>query len=122
MRHMWPHRDMIDAGVIAPGHSDAPVCHPNPMRGIHAMVNRVTSSGASLDASQAVTVHEALEAYTTLGAFAGREEHLKGRLLPGMLADFAVLDRDIFTCPAADLYAVGVTSTYVGGAAVHGGL
>lgn len=51
MRHMWPHRDMIDADIIAPGHSDSPVCHPNPLRSIHSMVNRVTSSGASLDRS-----------------------------------------------------------------------
>lgn len=116
---MWPHRTMIDAGIIAPGHSDAPVCHPNPMRGIHSMVNRVTASGASLDISEAVTVHEAIEAYTTLGAFAGREEHIKGRLLPGMLADFVVLDRDIFTIPYEDIHHVGVTATYVGGASVY---
>ncbi|QYX55979.1 amidohydrolase [Roseovarius sp. SCSIO 43702] len=122
MRHMWPHRDMIDAGVIAPGHSDAPVCHPNPMRGIHSMVNRVTSSGASLDASQAVSVHEALEAYTTLGAFAGREEHLKGRLVPGMLGDFAILDTDIFTCPPERIHEIGVVATYVAGEAVFGGI
>ncbi len=50
------------------------------------MVNRVTASAASLDASEAVTVHEAIEAYTTLGAYAGREEHIKGRLAPGIQA------------------------------------
>lgn len=122
MPHMWPHRSMIDAGVIAPGHSDSPVCDANPMRGIHSMVNRVTASGASLDISEAVTVHEAIEAYTVLGAYAGREEHLKGRLTPGMLADFCVLDRDIFTIPTVDIHNTGIVATYVAGAPVYGAL
>lgn len=119
MVHMWPHRSMIDAGVIAPGHSDSPVCHPNPMRAMHSMVNRVTASGTSLGPSEAVSVYEAVEAYTTLGAFAGREEHLKGRLIPGMLADFCVLDRDIFTIPKSDIHRVGVEATYVAGAEIY---
>ena len=119
MKYMWPHRSMIDAGIIAPGHSDSPVCHANPMRGIHSMVNRVTASGASLDKSEAVTVHEAIEAYTTLGAYAGREEHIKGRIMPGMLADFCVLDRDIFTIPTMDIHNISVTATYVAGAPVY---
>ena len=115
MKHMWPHRSMIDAGVIAPGHSDSPICHPNPMRGIHAMVNRVTESGADLDRSEAVSVYEAVQAYTTLGAYCGREEDLKGDLAPGKLADFAILDDDVFTIPPERLAEVGVTATYVGG-------
>ncbi|QGX98772.1 amidohydrolase [Roseovarius faecimaris] len=119
MVHMWPHRSMIDAGIVAPGHSDAPVCHPNPMRAMHSMVNRVTASGADLGQSEAVSVYEAVEAYTTLGAYAGREEHLKGRLLPGMLADFCVLDRDIFTIPSHDIHNVEVVSTHVAGVEIY---
>jgi hypothetical protein len=119
MTHMWLHRSMLNAGVIALGHSDSPVCHANPMRGIHSMVNRVTATGASLDASQAVTIFKAIEAYTTLGACAGREEHLKGRLVPGIKADFCVLDRDIFTIPTTDIHNVGVTATYVAGASAY---
>jgi len=113
MKYMWPHRSMIDAGVVAPGHSDSPVCHPNPMRGIHAMVNRRTSSGADLDISEAVSVYEAVAAYTTLGAFAGKEEHLKGDLGIGKLADFVVLEDDIFAVDPKDLASVRVAETYV---------
>ncbi|UXX84741.1 amidohydrolase [Roseovarius pelagicus] len=115
MRHMWPHRTMIDAGVIAPGHSDAPVCHPNPMRGIHSMVNRRTASGADLGDQEAVTVYEALQAYTVLGAWAGKEEHIKGTLAPGMLADFAILEEDIFSMPPERLDELRVAETYIGG-------
>ena len=115
MRWMWPHRALIDRGVPAPGHSDAAVCQFNPFLALWCMVNRKTGTGRSLDASQAVTVEEALRAYTVLGAYAGREERVKGRLAPGMLADFVVLDRDLFTIPPDEIRDVCVERTYVGG-------
>jgi predicted amidohydrolase YtcJ len=115
MRWMWPHRTLIDRGVAAPGHSDAWVCSPNPFTAMWSMVNRKTDSGQSLDASQAVSATEALRAYTTLGAFAGREEHIKGTLEPGKLADVAVLDRNFFTVPADEIRDVQVDMSIVGG-------
>ncbi len=79
------------------------------------LVNRKTGTGRSLDASQAVTVEEVLRAYTVLRAYAGREERVKGRLAPGMLADFVVLDRDLFTIPPDEIRDVCVERTYVSG-------
>jgi len=78
MRHMWPHRTLIDEGIPAPGHSDFAVCSMNPWTAIHAMVNRVTDTGGDLCRDEAVTVAEAIAAYTTLGAWSGREEAEKG--------------------------------------------
>ncbi|RKF16945.1 amidohydrolase [Roseovarius spongiae] len=115
MRHMWPHRSMIDAGIVAPGHSDSPVCHPNPMRAIHAMVNRRSARGADLCQAEAVSVFEALEAYTRLGAYAGREERIKGMLIPGMLADFTIMEDDLFTIPPERIADARVAETYLGG-------
>ena len=115
MRYMWPHRSMIDAGVVAPGHSDSPVCHPNPLRAIHSLVNRVTDSGADLDQREAISVYEAVEAYTTLGAYCGKEEHLKGDLGLGKLADFIVLEEDIFTMDKKRLDQLKIRETYIGG-------
>lgn len=115
MRWMWPHRSLIDAGVPAPGHSDAAVCHPNPFRAIWSMVNRKSDSGQSLDPREAISVGEAIRAYTVLGAYSGREETVKGSLEPGKLADFAVLDRDVFTIPPEELREVCVTRCFVDG-------
>jgi predicted amidohydrolase YtcJ len=115
MAHMWPHRSMIDAGVMAPGHSDGPVCSANPFLAISSLVNRVTASGRSIDPSQAITVYEAIEAYTTLGAWSGREEHIKGDLRLGKLGDLCVLDRDPFEIDPAELSKVQVMATIVGG-------
>lgn len=115
MAWMWPHRALIDRGVPAPGHSDAWVCSPNPFTAMWSMVNRKTDSGQSLHESQAISITEALRAYTTLGAFAGREENIKGSLAPGKLADVAVLDRDIFTIASEEIRDVQVDMTIVGG-------
>lgn len=123
MQHMWPHRALIDAGVPAPGHSDSYVCSPNPFVALWAMVNRKSDSGVSLDspgaASQAVTVEEALRAYTILGAYSGREEDIKGSLEVGKLADLAVLDRDLMTIPKTDIRNVEVEMTIVGGEVMY---
>jgi predicted amidohydrolase YtcJ len=115
MRCMWPHRTLIDSGIPAPGHSDAPICDFNPFRAMWSMVTRRTATGQSLDAREAVTVEEALRAYTILGAYAGREESQKGSLEPGKLADFVVLDRDLFTVPVDQIKDARVEQTFVGG-------
>ncbi len=122
MRWMWPHRSLIDAGIPAPGHSDAMVCDPNPFFALWSMVNRKAQTGASLNEAEAVTAEEALRAYTVLGAWSGREEAVKGSLEPGKLADIAVLDRDYFSIPAEEIREVGVTATLLGGRLVNGGL
>lgn len=121
MRHMWPHRTLIDAGVPAPGHSDAMVCQANPFLALWSMITRQSDTGGDLDGREAITRSEALTAYTTLGAFSGREEAVKGALRPGMLADIAVLDRDFFTCPADEIRDVRVVGTVLnGGYMAHG--
>lgn len=118
MRNMWPLRSLIDAGVPAPCHSDSPVCSVNPFLGMSALVNRRTTSGQDLDASQAITVQEALETYTRLGAWAGREEHIKGDLGLGKLADLCVVDRDPLAIPPEELANVQVVKTIVDGRVV----
>ncbi|MEO0426944.1 MAG: amidohydrolase [Pseudomonadota bacterium] len=115
MRHMWPHRTLIDTGVPAPGHSDAMVCQANPFVALWSMVTRQTDTGGDLDKREAVSRTEALAAYTTLGAYSGREEAIKGALKPGMLADVAVLDRDFFTIPSEEIREVRVTATVLAG-------
>jgi len=119
MRWMWPHRSLIDAGVPAPGHSDFAVCRVSPWTALGAMVTRRTTTGADLDAREAITPLEALRAYTWLGAWAQREEHEKGSLEIGKLADLVVLDRDILTIEPAGIAATRVRATVVGGVERH---
>jgi hypothetical protein len=121
MRHMWPHRTLIDEGIPAPGHSDFAVCSMNPWTAIHAMVNRETDTGGDLDRREAITVREAIAAYTSLGAWSGREEASKGTLEVGKLADVAVLDRDPFAIDPHELKDVRAVMTIVGGQVRFGG-
>jgi hypothetical protein len=115
MKWMWPHRALIDAGIPAPGHSDADVCHPNPMRAIYSLVARKTDTGQAIGPEQAIRIHEAIRAYTVLGAYAGNEEEIKGSIEPGKLADMVVLDRDILSVPVEEIKDVAVDLTIVGG-------
>jgi predicted amidohydrolase YtcJ len=117
MRHMWPHRSLIEAGIPAPGHSDFAVCRVSPWTAIAAMVTRRTTTGADLDASQAITPLQALHAYTTLGAWAQREEADKGSLELGKLADLIVLDRDVLN--GEDIANTRILTTIVGGELRH---
>jgi predicted amidohydrolase YtcJ len=119
MRWMWPHRSLIDAGVPAPGHSDFAVCRVSPWTAIAAMVNRRTTTGADLDAREAITPREAVRAYTWLGAWAQREEGEKGSLEPGKLADLIVLDRDVLEGDRSAIAGTQVTATVVGGVVQH---
>ncbi|MDA0220444.1 MAG: amidohydrolase [Proteobacteria bacterium] len=119
MAHMWPHRSLIDAGVPAPGHSDANVCSVNPWPVFDALVNRRTDTDASLDRSQAITVTEALRAYTTLGAWTGFEEDIKGDLAVGKVADFAILESDPWAIAPEALREMTVRETIAGGRSVY---
>jgi predicted amidohydrolase YtcJ len=69
-----------------------------------------------------MTREEALRALTISGAWLTREEHLKGTIQIGKLADLAVLDRDYFSIPDEQIKDIQVEMTMVGGDVVWGGL
>ena len=62
-----------------------------------------------------ITVEEALRAYTSGAAYASFEEHIKGAIKVGMLADLVLLDRDLTTIPPETIPETQVLATIVGG-------
>jgi predicted amidohydrolase YtcJ len=64
---------------------------------------------------------EALAAWTFGGAYAEHAEDQKGTLAAGMLADIAVLDRDVIAAPISELAEMKVTTTIVDGRVVYEG-
>ena len=108
-------RSFVDAGVVLPGSTDAPVVGGSPIRSIHDMVNRMTPSGVVVGPDERLTVHQAVRAYTYGSAYADHREHEKGTLARGMLADLVVLSDDIFAVPADRIHEVQVGATVVGG-------
>ena len=95
-RHGWLYRQrsLLEAGMVLPGSSDRPVVAGAPLLGIADMVNRRTASGAPFNPGEAITAQQALHAYTRGSAYASRQEHVKGSIAPGMLADLVVVSED----------------------------
>ncbi len=115
-----PMRTYLDHGIRVVATSDVPsTVHFNPFIGLYSLVTRKSWKGTLIAPDQAVSREEALYAYTVAGAWLTREEHLKGPLAPGFLADMAVLDRDYFTCPAEEIKQIQVEMTILGGNIVY---
>jgi predicted amidohydrolase YtcJ len=145
IRYAYAWRSLLNTGVMIPGGSDFPVENPNPIWGIYAAVTRKDRGGRPQDAedgrkyfhflnkemidttafdngwypAQKMTREEALRSFTTWGAWAAFEEHLKGSLQKGMLADFVVLSSDIAKVPDDEILNARVLKTYVGGKEVY---
>ncbi len=98
-RWTYAYKEMIDAGIPVLLSSDAPVCDPSPLVGIHAAVTRQRRDGTPAGGwypEQRISVEDAVRGYTTApAAFYGQSREM-GTLTPGKRADMAVLDRDIF--------------------------
>ncbi|MEU4842470.1 amidohydrolase [Nocardia testacea] len=113
-----PHRKFLDAGITVGGSSDYPTTPVEPLLAIESMVTRTCAlDGEVLGDDQRLSVREALWTYTVGSAAASGESHLKGRIRPGQLADFTVLDTDIVDRPEA-IGTASVLQTWVGGSQV----
>jgi predicted amidohydrolase YtcJ len=116
-RHDWLYRQrsLLEAGMVLPGSSDRPVVAGAPLLGIADMVNRRTASGAPFNSGEAITVSQALHAYTRGSAYASRQEHVKGSIAPGMLADLVVLSEDPTAVSPERIAGLAVLATIVDG-------
>ncbi|HEY0876292.1 MAG TPA: amidohydrolase [Vicinamibacterales bacterium] len=111
-------RSLLDAGARLAFGSDWFVAPPVPLMGIYAAVTRRTLDDRNPDGwvpEQKISVEEAVRAYTTGAAYASFEESEKGVLAAGNLADFVVLDRNIFEIPPEEIRSARVMTTVVGG-------
>jgi hypothetical protein len=112
----------LNKGVTLAFGTDYPVEAVTPFRGLYAAVTRKSENGKQeFFPEQKLTMDQAIAAYTTGSAFAEFEEKEKGKLVPGMLADFVVLDRDVTASSAEKLIATKVLRTVVGGKTIFEG-
>ena len=118
--YIW--RDLLNAGVIVASGTDAPVEPVDPIANFYAAVTRKTLKGvpeAGFEPAQKLTRMEALHAMTLAAAYAGFEEHDKGSIEVGKLADLTILDQDLTTVPEAEILKSEVLLTIVGGEVVY---
>jgi predicted amidohydrolase YtcJ len=94
----YAYRSLLDQGTRLAFGSDWPVAPLNPFLGIEAAVLRQTLDGKNPRGwfpEQAITVEEALKAYTTGSAYAAGQELERGLIKPGFLGDLVILQQDI---------------------------
>jgi predicted amidohydrolase YtcJ len=117
--HYKPARTYLDHGIVVTASSDVTsTVSANPFIALYALVTRKNRLGQAIAPHEAISREEALRAYTSGGTWLTREEHLKGTLEPGKLADLAVLDRDYFSVPDEEIKEVQVDMTLVDGQVV----
>lgn len=111
-------RTLFENGVHLSFGTDCPVEKFDTMPNIYCAVTRQNVTGQSKRAflpQEAMSVEQAVRAYTVEGAYASGEEDLKGTITPGKLADFIVLDRDIFQIDPEEILQATVLQTWVEG-------
>lgn len=120
----WPTRDLLDANAPILAGSDWPSAVPdaNPWPGVEAFVTRMDPRGdaeGALWPEQAITLEEAIEIYTIHGARAMKMEDRIGSIEVGKLADFIVLERNIFEIPIDEVADTVIRQTYFEGRLVY---
>ena len=119
--YQWPMRSALDAGVRVTSSSDAPITFPNWRQGVETAVLRESkATGEVHGPEERITVMEAIRTYTVDGAWQDRAEGWKGSLVPGMVADYCVLDGRLLGTDAHQIAETPVAATVVDGQLVFG--
>jgi hypothetical protein len=117
----WAYRSISAGGGRLAFGSDWPVVTLDPRFGMHMAVNRTTPEGTPAGgwhAHERIPLIAALDAYTSGAAYASFDEHRKGTLAPGMLADLVVMTKDLFAQPSARILDAEVAATVFDGKVV----
>lgn len=117
--YVW--RKLVDSGAVVVNGTDVPVEPVSPIHSFYALVTRQTLAGepqGGYEPSQKLTRYEALKSYTLDAAYAAFEEHLKGSIELGKLADFTVFDQDLLSVPDNQILNTQVDMTIVAGKVV----
>ncbi len=124
----YPFGSLARSGAQLCFGSDWPVSSPNPMWEMHTAVNRTTApdypfrgpdTGTPFLPGERIGLPAALAAFTIGSAYVNHDERDAGSVEPGKRADLAVLDRDLFAQPAAEIALAEVDLTLVDGTVVH---
>ena len=111
-------RSLEKAGARLAGGSDFPVESNDPRKGIYAAVTREDADGrppGGWRPAEDLSRKDAVALYTSGAAYAMFQEARRGSIAAGKDADFSVLDRDLGSCPAAEIPKARVVMTVVAG-------
>ena len=109
-------------GVHVPFGTDYPVEPINPYLGLYAAVTRQSTEGDPFGGwipQEKISMADAIRCYTAESAYATFEENVKGQIAVGMLADFVVHSKDLFTIEPKEILNAEATMTILGGKIVY---
>ena len=122
LKGTYAFKSLLDAGAPLTFGSDWTVAPLKPLEGIYAAVTRRTLDDKNPNGwypEQKISVEQAVKCYTINNAYAGFQENKLGVLKKGMLADFVVLDQNIFEIAPEKIKDVKVVRTVVNGKEVY---
>lgn len=119
MKRCMAYRSFIDAGVPVAAGSDFSPGPFAPLMGMQGMVTRTGWNGETWGANQRITVPEALKVNTWNGAYASHEEHIKGSIAVGKVADYVVLAEDPHTVAHDKIKDIKIVRTVTGGTTMY---
>ncbi len=111
-------RSLEKAGVRLAFGSDVPVESAEPFAGLAAAMSRTGPDGQPFGgwrAEEAVSRETALDGFTRTAAYAAFAEDRLGTLMPGMRADFVLVDGDPLLASASQLRELRVRETWIDG-------
>jgi predicted amidohydrolase YtcJ len=117
MEYNYAWKTLLEEGLPCAGGSDAPIEPADPLLGIHAAVTRTNPldhKQTVYGKAQRLTVFEAVSLFTKGSAYAICHEHDRGLIKAGYMADFTVLDEDLFIIQEHEIPLVNVSMTVVG--------
>ena len=118
----WAIRSLLEAGTTLAFGSDWWVAPIDPLAGIYAAATRRPIDGSHPEGwvpEQKISVRDAVRAYTVGSAYASFQDHRKGSLESGKLADMVVLSRDIFAIDPEEIAETKTDMTVLGGEIVY---
>lgn len=119
LNNMFALRSFLDAGIKVTQTSDYPPGPFEPMMALQSSVTRIGYDGQLWGASQKISVEEAIKVGTIHGAYASFEEHEKGSIEAGKLADLVVLGADPTKVDPMTIINIPIIKTMVGGQWVY---
>ncbi|WP_199487627.1 amidohydrolase [Actinomadura spongiicola] len=115
----FPAGALLAAGVHVADSSDAPITHPDWLRGIATFAGAAPGPFSDVPPDLRLSREQAIRLWTTAGAYLENAEKRKGTISPGALADLVVLDGDFLGADDTALQGLAPTLTVVGGRVVH---
>jgi len=122
LKRTYAFKSLLDTKAMLTFGSDWTVAPLKPLQGIYAAVTRRTLDDKNPNGwypEQKISVEQAVRCYTVNNAYAGFQETKLGMLKKGMLADFIVLDQNIFEIAPETIKDVKVLKTIVNGKQVY---